>query len=298
MTTRITLSAGDYRMDLLPRIGGAIGSFGWRHPRHNWIELMRPTPSGDAEPGVGDTASFPLVPFSNRIRDGKFTFRGRTVQFPPSPIGKHYLHGTAWLQPWRVMTHAPDKVTLTQSHEPGVWPWAFDTSQEFSLNQNGLTLRMSTVNRSLEPMPFGFGLHPYFPLTPKCQLKANVTGWWEGDEEVMPVKQTGVRPDIDPRQGLTVASVVCDNAFTGWDGKAAITWPEHQTRLTIGAPSLMDKLFFYVPPNATFFCFEPITHFADAFNMAAAGRTDTGMIVLEPGQEVSAEVTFRADATG
>ena len=236
MTTRIALATGDYRLELLPEIGGAIGSFGWRHGQRGWVELMRPTPQGPEAPKPFETASFPLVPFANRIRDGRFTFAGRSVQMPPSLSGKHYLHGTAWLKPWQVAEASPTRARLVQRHEPDAWPWAFETEQTFALDANGLALTMRTVNRGNEPMPFGFAMHPYFPLTPQCRLDAGVQGWWEGDAEVMPTRHTGVRPDIDPRHGLNVSSVVCDNPFTGWDGTATITWPERGTRLTISAP--------------------------------------------------------------
>lgn len=297
MTTRISLTAGSYRTELLPEVGGSMASFAWKHPQLGWIELMRPTPSGAGTPAIGETANFPLVPFANRLRDSRFTFRGRTVQFPAGPIGKHYLHGTAWLKPWTVERSGTGAARLTHRHEPDAWPWAFDTAQDFSLDSGGLTLRMSAKNRSSEPMPFGFGLHPYFPRTPLCRLDAHVEGWWEGDDEVMPTRLTGVKPDIDPRRGLTISSVVCDNAFTGWNGTAKITWPERGTSLTMTAPaSVFGVLFLYVPPGLDHFCVEPNSHFADAFNMAAAGRTDTGMMVLEPGQEVSAEVRFQASS--
>ena len=297
MTKRISLTAGDYRLELLPEAGGAIGALAWRHPERGWIDLMRPTPAGSIRPKPVETACFPLVPFANRIRDGRFTFRGRTVQFPASPSGKHYLHGTAWLHPWSEderVNSATEFTWLNYRHEPDAWPYAFETSQHFWFDSNGLNIELSTTNKSAEPMPFGFGLHPYFPRTPLCRLEADVSGWWECDDEVMPAKLTGVRPDIDPRTGLAIASVVCDNAFTGWKGPAKITWPERRTSLTMTTTPQMGVLFLYVPPGLDHFCVEPNSHFADAVNLVSAGRTDTGLIVLEPGQSAGAVITFKA----
>ena len=46
-------------------------------------------------------ASFPLVPFVNRIRGGRFTFRGREVRLAPNMAGDPSpLHGQGWLNPW------------------------------------------------------------------------------------------------------------------------------------------------------------------------------------------------------
>ena len=50
-----------------------------------------------------DAASFPLVPYVNRIRDGRFTFRGREVRLAPNMAGDPSpLHGQGWLSPWTV----------------------------------------------------------------------------------------------------------------------------------------------------------------------------------------------------
>ena len=49
---------------------------------------------------VLDAASFPLVPYVNRIRGGRFTFRGREVRLAPNMAGDPSpLHGQGWLNP-------------------------------------------------------------------------------------------------------------------------------------------------------------------------------------------------------
>jgi aldose 1-epimerase len=47
----------------------------------------------------------------------------------------------------------------------------------------------------------------------------------------------------------------------------------------------------YTPPGQSFFCAEPVSHITDAFNRAAAGQADTGMLTLAPGETVG--VTLR-----
>ena len=51
-------------------------------------------------------------------------------------------------------------------------------------------------------------------------------------------------------------------------------------------------LVVYTPAGQGFFCVEPATNCVDAFNLADAGRTDTGLIVLEPGDTATGDVTF------
>jgi aldose 1-epimerase len=49
----------------------------------------------------------------------------------------------------------------------------------------------------------------------------------------------------------------------------------------------------YSPAGEDFFCVEPVSHCTDAFNLAAQGRADTGMLTLHPGASLSAAMRFR-----
>ena len=68
---------------------------------------------------------FPLVPYVNRIRGGRFTFREREVRLDPNMAGDPSpLHGQGWLNPWNVESCKRVEVRrLTYHHEPGEWPW-------------------------------------------------------------------------------------------------------------------------------------------------------------------------------
>jgi aldose 1-epimerase len=144
-------------------------------------------------------------------------------------------------------------------------------------------------------MPFGFGLHPYFPRTPQCRLTAAVSGFWETDREVMPTRHIPPPAALDPTNGLALAENVLDNAFTGWDGRAVIDWPELRSRLMLTATAALGVLVVYIPPGEDYFCVEPVSNCTDAFNLAHE-RDDTGLLIVEPGQRVSARLTFRPEA--
>src|SRR5262245_61715071 len=96
----ITLTAGKLQLTLRPSIGGAISAF-------EWIEgdSSRPILRKCHRPleKVLDAASFPLVPYVNRIRGGQFLFRGLEVRLAPNMTGDPSpLHGQGWLAPWTV----------------------------------------------------------------------------------------------------------------------------------------------------------------------------------------------------
>jgi len=83
----LTLCAGNLALDVAPEIGGSIARF-----RFGDQDLLRPAPDGAND--AGEMANFPLVPFSNRIRDGRFTCDGREVVLAPNlPGDPSPLHG-------------------------------------------------------------------------------------------------------------------------------------------------------------------------------------------------------------
>lgn len=296
MNERLALTAGDYRVELLPAAGGAIASLRWRHPERGWIDLMRPLADGGSAHDPYQLASFPLAPFANRVRDSQFTFRGRTVTLAPPPFGQHAQHGHALTQAWECAERTAGSASLSYRHVPDEWPFAYEITQNFVVSRQGLSIHLETRNCGAEPMPFGFGLHPYFPRTRLCRVKAQVSGLWQTDSEVMPTRHGLPDGPLDPRQGLAIDNIVCDNVFTGWNGRAVIAWPEFGTELTMSASRLLGVLFLYVPAAESYFCLEPASNITDAFNFAAKGAEGTGMIVLEPGQASGAEVTFSAAA--
>ena len=66
--------------------------------------------------------------------------------------------------------------------------------------------------------------------------------------------------------------------------------------IRVTAESPLDCLVVYTPPGRDFLCVEPVSHVTDAFNLAASGRADTGMQLLEPGEALRAMVTLTPDA--
>ena len=234
------------------------------------------------------------MPFSNRIREGRFSFGGRAVRLPlnqsPEP---HAEHGHGWQRPWKVVRRAAAELAIEYDHPADAWPFPYRARQHFVLTEDEMQVTISLENRGREAMPAGLGLHPYLPRTAQCRLAAPVTAMWATDDEVMPTALVDADPRLGDGTGLPVAEIALDNAFTGWRHRATITWPERRARLQIDAGSPLDFLVVYSPPGEDFFCAEPVSHCTDAFNLAGQGRADTGMLTLEPGAVLPATVRFR-----
>jgi aldose 1-epimerase len=289
----ITLRSGDTAVRLAPTAGGAVTRY-WRERGAEIEEWLRPTPAealGEGNPY--QAAAFPLVPYSNRIRDGRFSFRGRAVVQPPNrPPERHCIHGHGWQAGWRPIDVRPAEAQLEYRHPAGAWPWAYRATQRFALTPAGLHIELTLSNQSDAAMPAGLGWHPYFPRTPRATLTADVQAVWLTDDEMMPTALVPPPPTADLARGVAVDAVALDNCFTGWRGPATIDWPERGARLVMTAEPPLDCLVVFTPPGRPFFCAEPVSHVTDAFNLAAAGRADTGARTLEPGETLRAAISL------
>src|SRR3984885_2146299 len=112
-------------------MGGGIGSW-----TVNGKSMMRPASKASIEAADPfGLASFPLVPYSNRIGNGGFEWEGRQIRlarnFPPEAPA---IHGVGFDSPWPVRSISGDSVVLVLKHRPGEgWPWSFEAQQRISL---------------------------------------------------------------------------------------------------------------------------------------------------------------------
>ncbi len=288
---RLKLRDSRAELEVTPA-GGCITAFRWQEGGRT-IDWLRPA-AGQGPVAAGDSACYPLVPFSNRIRDGRFSFEGRDFQlarnFAPAP---HAIHGHGWEGLWQVAGRGDDHLTLSFAHVAEDWPSAYRAEQRFELQDGSLAVTLTLTNSGRQAMPAGLGLHPYFPRRPGCRLTAPVGQMWATDAEVMPTELVSPTAGADPAAGLLPDEAALDNCFTGFAGRAVIDWPEQRRRLTLEADAALRFLVVFTPPGRDFFCVEPVSHCTDAVNLAAAGRDDTGLKVLRPGESFTARLCFR-----
>ena len=290
----VELRAGSAILAVSPAAGGSITRYASQHDGVTFEWLRPALPEAVPSRSAGGTSSFPMVPFSNRIRNAAFRFRGRVVQLPqnftPEP---HAIHGHAWRAPWKVTARAEAGLTLEYRHPADAWPWSYRAEQTFTLTPSYLAVRFAVTNEASEPMPVGFGLHPYFVRTPRVRVRAAVGRMWQADANAMPAELVPPPAQLTmDGAGLSPDATVLDNNFVGFGGQVAVEWPEWNAQLDVTADPIYACLVVYTPAGRDFFCVEPATNCIDGFNLAENGRTDTGMIVLEPGDTAAGDVTF------
>ena len=284
----LTLRSGELELVLAPAAGCSTLRFDYRLGSEK-AEVFRGCDGVPASPV--DAANFPLVPYVNRIRGGRFSFRGREVTIAENLDGDSSpLHGQGWLAAWTVVSAGESEADLRFRHQAGEWPWSYEARQLFTLGPRGLTVLLSCLNLSDEAMPCGLGQHPYFNCTSRTILDTRVTDVWTIDETVLPVEKvpaTG-RFDLSKRQ---ICGQDLDHGFAGWGGVARIDTPGLPFRVEI---STSDACFFqvYSPRAGGFFAAEPVTHANAALNEPEEQWAELGLRVLEPGEEMSLSARF------
>ena len=286
------LHSGDLEVALSPSVGGSIARFDRLGTDGARTPLMRGCHSGSIN--VLEAASFPLVPFVNRIRGSRFAFRGREVVLQPNMAGDpNVLHGQGWLSHWQTLFSSDNEAELVFEHEAGEWPWTYEARQHFALDDAGLTLRLSCLNTSAEPMPCGLGQHPYFPCGPETVIDTIVTHAWEIDEHVLPTRKVPATGRFDLRDRRACGQGL-DHGFGGWSGRTRISDPDWPVEVTMSSPQAR---FFqlYSPADGGLFVAEPVSHANAALNAPEAEWANLGLRVLEPGDEMY--LSMRIDVT-
>ncbi len=297
MSSLITLRAGDLALDLDATHGGAIAAF--TDGAHDIFRAII-TPALAAQQGAR-IACYPLVPYANRIGDGKFTWNGE-----PHVLAKnfgnhpHPLHGNGWMHSWKVVSRDQRAAVLRFDHLPAdandpEWPFAFSATQSFALSDTALIIGLSLTNTSAVRAPGGLGLHPLIARTPGTELTFAAEALWQCGPTMLPDVLRGIDEYADFSQGLALAGVdFFDTCFAGWPGEATVSWPERETRLRVSADPVFDHLHVFTPPGQDFFAIEPVTHMPNAINEVRnrQGRRDDTMRALAPGETLAGAVKF------
>lgn len=261
-----------------------------------------------------------LFPFPNRIKGGVFEFGNRRVELPVTePLG-NAIHGLTINRPWQVLAHgASDEegawitcVFDTAHHADllDVYPFPFRIEYTYRLRNGRLESFVRASNPGKEPMPMGFGLHPWFPMPltrdgsrAACRLKAPVSRIWELDRLV----PTGNIVDADPNRALErgprIGDETFDDVYTGLNAglsegafsESVYTDPGSGVEIAVLADASFRELVVYAPDDKPVVCLEPYTCTTDAFNLSGRG-VDAGTIVLEPGEEWTGVVIYEPRA--
>jgi aldose 1-epimerase len=235
-----------------------------------------------------------LLPWPNRIRDGKYTFAGQSQQLSLSEPARHNAsHGLVRYVPWTLTDHRADSVTnqVRLFPQPG-WPGWLEATITHAVSEQGLTVTVTATNIGDRDVPFGYAAHPYLTVgedtVDEVGLTVPAAAYLEVDpDRLLPVRISPVDgTDLDLRDGPTVGSRNLDNALTDLTRDADGRWRVTLTRGDRTAELWGDETMGWVqvftggPYRDWSIAVEPMTCGPDAYN---EGPTHGDLIVLGPG---------------
>ena len=290
----LLLTKGSARALLRPVAGGRICSLQLAAADGSLQEVLYPyTAAGVDALRWAKGGIYPLVPYSNRIAHSRLSTPDGVVALAPHPdAAPHTLHGNAHGLPWQVQEHAAAQaVMVLNSPASPAWPWHYRVTQRVHLRDDALTLELCLHNEDTRAMPTGLGFHPYFCHSPQARVGFHASTWWDRSEDFLAL---AARP-VGPEEGFAPARALPPGTrtdyFGGWDGRAELELPGGTT-LYLQGDGPLSHLVLHRPPQPLYLCLEPVTHVADAFNLAAQGQADTGTVLLAPGESFSASLTI------
>jgi aldose 1-epimerase len=239
-----------------------------------------------------------LIPWPNRIRDGRYDFGGTELQTPLSePENGNAIHGLVRWANWQLDQRGPATVTATHVLHPQVgYPFTLGLEVVYGLSGSGLRASITATNLGDDPLPYGAGQHPYFrvgtDVVDAAVLHVPADEALDADDRGIP---TGRRLPVagthrDFRQPRPIGTAVVDSCYVGLErdengvGRVVIAGPGGSPRVTVW----MDASFGYVmvftgdtlepARRRRGLAVEPMTCAPDAF------RSGLGRQILEPGQ--------------
>ncbi|MEY4563960.1 MAG: hypothetical protein RLZZ618_3237, partial [Pseudomonadota bacterium] len=223
----VELRAGALRLAVRPDLGGSIAGL-W----HGDTPVMRSMEPA-ALTGARQSASYPLVPYSNRLGHRRFHWKARDYTTESNFDGNpHSVHGVAWQRPWALVSAGETDLRLRYRHAPDAhWPFAFEVDQVFSLSPQALEVGLVFTALGDIAQPVGLGWHPYFPRRTQSRVHMQVTHRWDPDALELPVQRVA-QATIDGE----VAQLDHDHCFEGWHGPAFIGDEVFSLQLTSSLP--------------------------------------------------------------
>jgi aldose 1-epimerase len=219
-----------------------------------------------------------LFPFPNRLNGGKYNWLGQAYQFPLNNAATaNAIHGFAREEAFEVEYFflAKDCASIRCSYDyegqRPYYPFPFALDLEFTIHDDGtFSLEVEVENVHPQPIPVGFGWHPYFRLAERAddhRLQLPACEKVAIDERMIP---TGERTKFADFQRIkSVGDAVLDNCFqyakASGDYEMALESAEH--RLLLNASAKQFPFFqVFTPPHRQSVALEPMTCNVDAFN--------------------------------
>lgn len=283
--TQFTIAHGRFAA-VVTEVGATLRSLTLDGQEVLWTFAENEAPSG--------SMGRQLLPWPNRIRDGRYTFDGESYQLPITEVQRTTaLHGLNDGVAWQLTSHTADEVILTSRYYPQRgWNAVLEATIGHRVDDDGLRVSVEVTNVGATRAPYGYGAHPYLAADlATAELTLPFSRELLVDpERLLPIAVAEVTAEHDFREKRVIGETEFDTALTGVDGAWELTLTTPGRTVTLWADETLPWGQVFTQPQRKALAVEPMTCGPDAFN---EGPTHDGLIVLEPGASSRSVWGFR-----
>ena len=283
-SNELQLRSGDAATTIDVDRGGRLASL-----RVGGRELLLGPPSADDR--SIRWGSFLMAPWPGRLENGRFDWRGRTIQLPRTH-GRHAIHGLLWSGPWRVESASAAEASLSIDLRATGWPMAGRVLQTYRLTPGGLECE-ATVE-AYDPMPAALGWHPWLRrdggsnTTVDPQLRIDAGGVLARSRMLPTGAVLPLTRQTDLRAGPRLGRRRLDDTFVDVRSPVILSWPHLELRIAFGPEAT--AVHVYTPWNAV--CVEPQTALPNALALPGVDAERAGVRFLEPGGRLTSTMSL------
>lgn len=164
----------------------------------------------------------PLIPWPNRLADGRYSFDGVHYQVALSePQKNNAIHGLLHWRPWQAIEREAQRVVMGARLLPlAGYPFALDVRIAYQLDRDGLSVTTTAANVGAGACPYAAGQHPY--LSPgdapiddcRLELPANTRILTDDARQLPSGREPVAGSSFDFRASRPIGAQRFDFAFT------------------------------------------------------------------------------------
>ena len=227
-------------------------------------------------------ASSILFPFSNRIRNGVYTFEGKQFELNCNAIEENNaLHGLVYNQKFKVVKQEASeekgilKLQYIEKTKRQGFPYTYTLELTYIFTKNQVSLELNVINDSINSFPFTTGWHPYF----FSENLSDSTLHFMSNKRVL-FDDNMIASEIveEKNEGLLeIKNRQLDDCFYLDSNLVFFATPNYQLELSSLAST--NFLQVYIPPKKQTIAIEPLTGISNSFN------NEIGLQVLKPNEK-------------
>jgi aldose 1-epimerase len=212
-------------------------------------------------------ASALLFPFVNRLKNGIYSFKNKSYQFPINETGGNAHHGVLFnkifsLKDYFIKDNEAIIILNYESKQEDGFPFAFNINLQYTFGFNYLNISLRVDNLSEDDFPYSLGWHPYFKssnLSKSC-IKFSKSNDIITDVDGVALHCSKANQDVE----INPSQKHLDNCFQLKNGEVEFNTPQY--KMSISTNRSPAFIHLYTPKIKDLFAIELTSGISNSFN--------------------------------